>query len=94
MELHELENEMVCPLCAKVDTHASSVIGHVDVSEYTGQIVDNVSTHQAMHRSRMYNGDWYEKRYIVSLSFHHSVFNMRCTRFTKLQEANGPCRNT
>lgn len=67
VQLQQMEDEMVCPLCAKVDAHASSVIGHVDVNEVTGQIVDDVSTHQAMNKSRMYTGDWYEKRYIVSL---------------------------
>lgn len=67
VELQQMDDEMVCPLCAKVDTHASSVVRHVDVSEITGQIVDDVSTHQAMNKSRMYSGDYYERRYTVSL---------------------------
>jgi hypothetical protein len=68
VELQRVDDEMICPLCAKVDARASHVVGHVDVSEVTGMIVDDVSTHQAMNKSRLYDGDYYEKRYIVSLS--------------------------
>lgn len=73
VDLQQMGGEMVCPLCATVDAHASSVVGHVDVSEITGQIVDDASTHQSMDRSRMFSGDWNEKRYIVSLSPSASV---------------------
>lgn len=93
VDLQQVDDEMVCPLCARVDAHASSVVRHVDVNEVTGMIVDDVSTHQAIDKTRMYSGDWNERRYIVSLSSScnkgkvYSVYN-------NSRKADGPCRNT
>ena len=82
VDLQQVDDEMVCPLCARVDAHASSVVRHVDVNEVTGMIVDDVSTHQAIDKSRMYSGDWNERRYIVGLS--SSCIKKRRSVFTTI----------
>lgn len=85
VQLEHAEDGMVCPRCAKVDPHATSIAHHVDVSNFTGQILEPVETLQNLESSRQQDTDSRERSFLVSRL--HSL-SSRCQRSKTLSRVS------
>jgi len=66
VELVEYEGNMVCPQCALIDATASSAIGHVDINDISGQIVDKTLSLQSLEKAWNDRSTWHDRGFMVS----------------------------